>query len=144
MIEVGDYELVEHGGRYVSCAFSMGVGCEACSVRDNDEFQCGVRTVFKKKVKGAEMNNIEKLKKEHKEMGETIKRMEEEEKAVGEIQECLGLHQAIVSQHLAKMRGCNIVEARRDGTHVYYRIIEPKVHLILDCIRHCDLKFDLA
>ena len=70
--------------------------------------------------------------------------LEEEEKAVGEIQECLGLHQAIVSQHLAKMRGWDIVEARRDGIHVYYRIIEPKVHLILDCIRHCDLKFDLA
>ena len=70
--------------------------------------------------------------------------LEDGEKAVGEIQDCLGLPQAIVSQHLAKMRGCNIVEARRDGTHVYYRIIEPKVHLILDCIRHCDLKFDLA
>ena len=65
--------------------------------------------------------------------------LEEEEKAVGEIQECLGLPQAIVSQHLAKMRGCNIVEARRDGIHVYYHVIEPKVQHILDCVRHCDL-----
>ena len=65
--------------------------------------------------------------------------LEEGEKAVGEIQECLDLPQAIVSQHLAKMRGWDIVEARRDGIHVYYHIIEPKVTHILDCIRHCDL-----
>ena len=61
------------------------------------------------------------------------------EKAVGEIQDILDLPQAIVSQHLAKMRGWDIVESRRDGIHVYYRIIEPKVSHILDCIRHCDL-----
>jgi ArsR family transcriptional regulator len=66
--------------------------------------------------------------------------LEDGEKAVGEIQDCLGLGQAIVSQHLAKMRGWDIVEARRDGTHVYYHIIEPKVKHILDCIRHCDLE----
>ncbi len=65
--------------------------------------------------------------------------LEDGEKAVGEIQDCLDLPQAIVSQHLAKMRGWDIVESRRDGTHVYYHIIEPKVVHILDCIRNCDL-----
>jgi ArsR family transcriptional regulator len=65
--------------------------------------------------------------------------LEDGEKSVGEIQDCLGLPQAIVSQHLAKMRGWDIVEARRDGIHVYYHIIEQKVTHILDCIRHCDL-----
>ena len=65
--------------------------------------------------------------------------LEEGEKAVGEIQELLDMPQAIVSQHLAKMRGCNIVESRRDGIHVYYHIIEPKVKHILNCIRHCHL-----
>ncbi|MFC1661829.1 ArsR/SmtB family transcription factor [Gemmatimonadota bacterium] len=67
-----------------------------------------------------------------------LEMLEDGEKAVGEIQELLNLPQAIVSQHLAKMRGWRIVEPRRDGTHVYYRIIEPKVRHILDCIRHCD------
>jgi DNA-binding transcriptional ArsR family regulator len=66
--------------------------------------------------------------------------LEDGEKAVGEIQETLDLPQAIVSQHLAKMRGWNIVAPRRDGIHVYYRIIEPKVVHILDCIRHCHLQ----
>ena len=65
--------------------------------------------------------------------------LEDGEKSVGEIQDCLSLNQAVVSQHLAKMRGWDIVEARRDGVHVYYRIIEEKVKHILDCIRHCDL-----
>ena len=65
--------------------------------------------------------------------------LEDGEKSVGEIQDGLGLAQAIVSQHLAKMRGWDIVESRRDGVHVYYRIIEEKVRHILDCIRHCDL-----
>jgi DNA-binding transcriptional ArsR family regulator len=37
------------------------------------------------------------------------------------------------------MRGWNIVEPRREGIHVYYRITEPKVHDILNCIRRCDL-----
>jgi DNA-binding transcriptional ArsR family regulator len=65
--------------------------------------------------------------------------LEEGERCVGEIQEVLELPQAIVSQHLAKMRGWNIVESRREGTHVFYHIIEPKVRHILDCIRHCDI-----
>ena len=65
--------------------------------------------------------------------------LEDGEKAVGEIQDCLDLPQATVSQHLARMRGWNIVTARRDGVHVYYHIIEPKVRHVLDCIRDCEL-----
>jgi ArsR family transcriptional regulator len=63
--------------------------------------------------------------------------LERGEAAVSEIQEAVDLPQAIVSQHLAKMRGCDVVAARREGNHVYYRITEPKVQHILDCIRHC-------
>jgi len=58
---------------------------------------------------------------------------------VTDIQDVLGLEQAIVSQHLARLRGHGIVAAERDGVHVYYRVIEPKVRLILECIRKCDL-----
>ncbi len=68
--------------------------------------------------------------------------LEDGEKCVGEIQEVLEMPQAIVSQHLAKLRGWDIVESRRDGIHVYYHITEPKVSHILDCIRHCDLAED--
>lgn len=67
-----------------------------------------------------------------------LEALEDGEQAVGDIQNLLDLPQAIVSQHLAKLRGWGIVEPRREGIHVYYRIIEPKVKHILECIRHCD------
>ncbi len=63
--------------------------------------------------------------------------LEAGEASVGEIQERLGLPQATVSQHLAKMRGWGIVAARREGNHVYYQVTEPKVSHILECIRRC-------
>lgn len=74
----------------------------------------------------------------HPERLKIVEVLERHEATVGEIQETLDLPQATVSQHLAKMRGFDIVSARRDGVHVYYRIVEPKVHHILRCIRTCD------
>lgn len=65
--------------------------------------------------------------------------LESEPRTVSFVCEALGLEQAIVSQHLARLRGYNIVEAERRGVHVYYRIVEPKVRHILECIRKCDL-----
>jgi len=65
--------------------------------------------------------------------------LEHGEASVGTIQEAVGLKQAIVSQHLAKMRAAGILEARRDGQNVYYSVIEPKVGHILQCIRSCDM-----
>lgn len=60
-------------------------------------------------------------------------------RSVSDIQDELELGQAIVSQHLARLRGYGIVEAHRDGVHMYYEIVEPKVRHILECIRTCDL-----
>lgn len=58
---------------------------------------------------------------------------------VSEIQEKVGLPQAIVSQHLARLRALGIVDSTRDGQHVIYALVEPKVEHILRCIRTCDL-----
>jgi len=74
----------------------------------------------------------------HCERLKIVEVLEQGEASVSDIQEALGLPQAIVSQHLARMRGANIVAARRDGNFVYYRIVEPKVGHILNCIRRCD------
>jgi ArsR family transcriptional regulator len=65
--------------------------------------------------------------------------LETGEATVSEIQEQLEMPQAIVSQHLAKMRAVRVVAARRDGVRVYYHLTEPKVHHILRCIRTCDM-----
>jgi ArsR family transcriptional regulator len=75
----------------------------------------------------------------HPERLKIVEILEAGEATVSEIQEKLGMPQAIVSQHLAKMRGYGIVAAEREGVHVYYRVLEPKVRHILECIRRCDV-----
>lgn len=75
----------------------------------------------------------------HPERLKIVEVLESGEAAVSEIQDQLGLAQAIVSQHLAKLRGANVVAARRDGVRVYYQLTEAKVHHILQCIRTCDM-----
>jgi ArsR family transcriptional regulator len=75
----------------------------------------------------------------HPERLKIVECLEYGEATVSDIQEALELPQAIVSQHLAKMRGHGIVAAERDGVHVYYRVVEPKVRHILECIRKCDV-----
>ncbi len=75
----------------------------------------------------------------HPERLKIVECLEGGESTVSDIQEALGLPQAIVSQHLAKMRGHGIVAAERNGVHVFYRIVEPKVRHILECIRKCDV-----
>ena len=65
--------------------------------------------------------------------------LEAGEHTVGELCELSGLEQAICSQHLRRLRGLEVVAARKDGQHVIYRLVEPKVPMILDCIRKCDV-----
>lgn len=61
------------------------------------------------------------------------------ERNVADLQDELEASQAVISQQLAILRAEAVVTPRRDGPRVYYRIIEPKVAHILDCIRQCDL-----
>ncbi len=68
-----------------------------------------------------------------------LEALEDGELTVTELQEYSGASQAAVSQQLATMKSRGVVESRRDGTYVYYRIIEPKVQHILGSIRTCDL-----
>jgi DNA-binding transcriptional ArsR family regulator len=75
----------------------------------------------------------------HSERLKIVEVLEAGEATVSDIQEALGLPQAIVSQHLAKLRGVSVVAARRDGVRVFYHITEPKVHHVLQCIRTCDM-----
>ncbi|MDH3206189.1 MAG: metalloregulator ArsR/SmtB family transcription factor [Gemmatimonadota bacterium] len=65
--------------------------------------------------------------------------LEERDATVSEIQDEVELSQPIVSQHLARLRAHGIVDSTRDGQHVIYSLVEPKVEHILRCIRQCDL-----
>lgn len=75
----------------------------------------------------------------HPERLKIVEVLEHGEATVTEIQGKLDLPQAIVSQHLAKLRGAKVVSGRREGVHVHYRVTEEKVHHILNCIRTCDM-----
>ena len=57
------------------------------------------------------------------------------EKSVHELQTALGIDQASVSRQLAVLRTRNIVEDRKEGTTVYYRVRDPAVFQLLDIAR---------
>jgi DNA-binding transcriptional ArsR family regulator len=68
-----------------------------------------------------------------------LETLEAGERNVTDLVPTTGASQALVSQHLAILRAEGVVGFRRDGGRIYYRITEPKVHRILECIRDCDL-----
>lgn len=53
---------------------------------------------------------------------------------VSYMQECLGLPQSTVSQHLQKLRGAGIVAAERNGLEVYYVIADPRIEAIVNVL----------
>lgn len=56
------------------------------------------------------------------------------EKSVSELEELLDLHQPSLSQQLGVLRNEGLVETRRDGKWIYYRIADPKVLLLLQSL----------
>ena len=57
------------------------------------------------------------------------------ELSVNELQTRLEIEPSAVSQHLAVLRAKNIVETRKVGTSVYYRVRDPEVAVLLDSAR---------
>lgn len=74
----------------------------------------------------------------HRERLMILEFLEAGERAVGEICDACGLAQAICSQHLRRLRQRKVVACRKEGLNVFYRVVEPKVRHILNCIRTCD------
>jgi len=56
----------------------------------------------------------------------------EGELSVGELVRRLALPQPLVSNHLACLRWCGFVEARRDGRTVYNRIADERVEAMVE------------
>lgn len=46
------------------------------------------------------------------------------ERSVNELAELIGKSPTTVSQHLAKLRWCKVVQPRQEGTRVYYSLID--------------------
>lgn len=57
---------------------------------------------------------------------------------VGELVAALDAKPAITSQQLGLMKDRGVLACRRDGNKVYYRLANPNLVRLLDCIRdHC-------
>ena len=55
-----------------------------------------------------------------------------EAKCVNEISECLSLEQSLTSHHLKDLMDCGLIEKKRDGKHIYYKVSEPEIIEILE------------
>jgi DNA-binding transcriptional ArsR family regulator len=57
--------------------------------------------------------------------------LSDRERTVGDLQAALSLDSSGASQHLAALRQQGVLESRRAGTSVYYRIRDPRVSELL-------------
>lgn len=57
-----------------------------------------------------------------------------EERSVAELRDLLGIDQVPMSQQLMRLRADGLVEARREGTTVYYRITRPEVLTVIEAL----------
>ncbi len=54
------------------------------------------------------------------------------EQCVCHMEAVLGLRQAYISQHLMVLREAGLVEDRRDGARIFYRVIKPEVFNLVE------------
>lgn len=64
-----------------------------------------------------------------------LEQMRAGERSVQELQTALAMDQSSVSQQLAVLRNKNLVESRKEGTTVYYRVRDPMIFQLLDVAR---------
>ncbi len=59
----------------------------------------------------------------------------EHERSVNELKEFCEISQSAMSQFLNRMKAEGLVDARREGTFVYYRVADPKLSKLLRAIK---------
>lgn len=57
------------------------------------------------------------------------------ERRVGEIQKFLGAKQSYISQQLKYLKNAGYLNSRREGTQIYYSLIDTKFPKILDALK---------
>ena len=63
----------------------------------------------------------------------------QEWQAVSEITKKLNIEQSLTSHHLNTMKNKGVLESRRDGKSIKYKLKLTEVMQVLTCIEHCDL-----
>jgi DNA-binding transcriptional ArsR family regulator len=59
----------------------------------------------------------------------------EGERRVGEIQEMLGAKQSYISQQLKYLKGNGYLTSRREGTQIYYKLVDTKFPRIMKAFK---------
>ena len=54
------------------------------------------------------------------------------EECVCHLEAVLGYRQAYISQHLMTLREAGVVQDRRDGSNVFYRVVQPAVFSVIE------------
>ena len=63
-----------------------------------------------------------------------IQELREGERTVSELTDILGLKQSNTSQHLAILRRIGIISPRKEGSTVYYKLVNPKIAEACDLV----------
>jgi ArsR family transcriptional regulator len=66
---------------------------------------------------------------------EILEILRDGEECVCHMEAILGYRQAYISQHLMVLREAQLVEDRRDGWNIYYRVTQPEIYAVLDAAR---------
>lgn len=61
--------------------------------------------------------------------------LRERERSVGDLQNALGIDSSGTSQHLGALRKAGLVEGRKAGTSVFYRVKDPRTFQLLEVAR---------
>ena len=57
------------------------------------------------------------------------------EHCVCHLESHLGLRQSYISQQLAVLREAGLIQDRRDGWNIFYRVANPKIYAVLDAVQ---------
>lgn len=61
--------------------------------------------------------------------------LRDEEHCVCHMEAHLGYRQAYISQQLAVLREAGLIQDRRDGWNIYYRVMDPRIYAVLDAVQ---------
>lgn len=62
------------------------------------------------------------------------------ERSVRELEDILGIRQPGLSQQLAELRAAGLIEGRKEGKHVFYRLADPRIETFISTMHRlfCD------
>ena len=60
----------------------------------------------------------------------------QQEMSVSELNAQIDLSQSSLSQHLARLRADGLVETRRESQTIYYRIGNPSILVLIECLQN--------